>query len=85
MSIQVASPGGIAARIPDKVIEQGKISATNLLVVLGQLGLLTLALRQFQIESGAFPRLVLLAFAGFVVHVTCPLRRYQGLVRKVHG
>ena len=35
---------------------------------------MTLLLRQFQIESGAFLRLWLLAFGGFAVHAVLPLR-----------
>ena len=45
-----------------------------LLAILGQLGLLTLVMRQFQIESGAFLRLALLAFGGFAIHALLPLR-----------
>jgi D-alanyl-lipoteichoic acid acyltransferase DltB (MBOAT superfamily) len=53
---------------------QGRIGALPLMAILVQLGLLALVLRQFQIESGAFLRLVLLAFAGFAVHALLPLR-----------
>jgi hypothetical protein len=52
----------------------GRISLINYVVVLVQLGLLLLLLRQFQIESAAFLRLATLAFAGFAVHAWLPLR-----------
>lgn len=52
----------------------GRISLTNYLLVVGQLGLLILLLRQFQIESAAFLRLAMLAFAGFALHAWLPLR-----------
>ena len=44
------------------------------LIVLAQLGLLILLFRQFAIESGAFIRLAVLAFAGFGVHALLPMR-----------
>jgi D-alanyl-lipoteichoic acid acyltransferase DltB (MBOAT superfamily) len=50
------------------------ISLRDYLVVLAQLALLLVLLRQFQIESAAFLRLALLAFAGFAVHALLPLR-----------
>jgi hypothetical protein len=39
-----------------------------------QLGLLLVVLRQFQIESAAFLRVAVLAFAGFFVHALLPRR-----------
>jgi D-alanyl-lipoteichoic acid acyltransferase DltB (MBOAT superfamily) len=72
--MEVALPGTVATPSADRVTQQGRISAAKFLVVLAQLGLLTLVLRQFQIESGAFLRLALLAFAGFAVHAWLPLR-----------
>jgi alginate O-acetyltransferase complex protein AlgI len=54
--------------------EPGGIGAAQLLLILAQLGLLMLVLRQFQIESAAFLRLSLLAFVGFAVHAMLPLR-----------
>jgi D-alanyl-lipoteichoic acid acyltransferase DltB (MBOAT superfamily) len=74
MAMGVALPRQAAAPTPERMVQPGKITAVNFLVVLAQLGLLTLVLRQFQIESGAFIRLALLAFAGFVVHAWLPLR-----------
>lgn len=70
----VALPGDAAFLASDRVVQQGRISAGGFLVVLAQLGLLTLVLRQFQIESGAFLGLALLAFAGFAIHALLPLR-----------
>jgi D-alanyl-lipoteichoic acid acyltransferase DltB (MBOAT superfamily) len=37
-------------------------------ILVAQLGLLTLVIRQFQIESNAFLRIALLTFCGFVIH-----------------
>ncbi|MGH8682019.1 MAG: hypothetical protein ACREVP_11030, partial [Burkholderiales bacterium] len=54
--------------------EQGTIGVGTFLVILAQLALLTLVLRQFQIESGAFRDLWLLALGGFAVHAFLPLR-----------
>ncbi len=55
-------------------VQKGRISLVNYFLVLAQLSLLLLLLRQFQIESGAFLRLAMLAFAGFAVHALLPLR-----------
>jgi hypothetical protein len=44
------------------------------LVLTGQLGLLLLVLRQFQIESNAFLRVAALAFGGFAIHYFLPHR-----------
>ena len=54
-------------------VSNGRIGVLPMLAIVVQLGLLTLVMRQFQIESAAFLRLVLLAFAGFVVHALLPL------------
>src|SRR5262245_23076988 len=43
-------------------------------IVIVQLGLLLVVLRQFQIESNAFLRVALLAFGGFVIHHLLPYR-----------
>jgi hypothetical protein len=74
MAMEVALPGQVAAPAPEPVVQQGKITVVRFLIVLAQLGLLTLVLRQFQIEGGAFIRLALLAFAGFAIHAWLPLR-----------
>jgi D-alanyl-lipoteichoic acid acyltransferase DltB (MBOAT superfamily) len=58
----------------DRAVAGGRIGAMPLLIVLAQLGAVTLVLRQFQIESAAFLRLALLAFTGFAVHALLPLR-----------
>lgn len=52
----------------------GHIAIREYLLILLQLGIVTLLLRQFQIESAAFLQLALLAFAGFTVHALLPLR-----------
>ena len=56
---------------------RGRIGVTSYIVILLQLGLLTLLLRQFQIESAAFLRLALLAFGGFAIHALLPMRYRQ--------
>jgi D-alanyl-lipoteichoic acid acyltransferase DltB (MBOAT superfamily) len=60
--------------IPRKERVQGGIGIRPYVLILVQLGLLTLLLRQFQIESAAFIRLALLAFCGFAVHALLPMR-----------
>ena len=67
-------PGIAATQATDRVVDRGRISTWGFLSILAQLGLLTLVLRQFQIEGGAFLRLWLLALAGFAVHTFLPLR-----------
>jgi D-alanyl-lipoteichoic acid acyltransferase DltB (MBOAT superfamily) len=67
-------PGVVTAQAIDRATEQGRISAWGFFSILAQLGLLTLVLRQFQIEGGAFLRLWLLALAGFAIHALLPLR-----------
>ncbi len=54
--------------------QKGQIGLVNYLGVIAQLALLLLLLRQFQIESAAFLRLAMLAFAGFAIHAWLPLR-----------
>src|SRR5262245_24627736 len=66
--------GDGATQATDRIVQQGKISLRDVLVILAQLGLVVLVLRQFQIESSAFRALALLAFAGFVVHAFLPIR-----------
>jgi hypothetical protein len=65
-------PAPVDALPPGDNVRPGGIAIGQFLVVLAQLGLLTLVLRQFQIESGAFLRLSLLTFAGFAVHAFLP-------------
>jgi len=74
--------GKMAAVLPNAVTAQvvtgraapGKIGILEFSVVLAQLGVLTIVLRQFQIEGAAFLRLWLLALAGFAIHTFLPLR-----------
>ena len=54
--------------------EPGKIGILSFLTILAQLGVLTLVLRQFQIEGAAFLQLWVLALFGFSVHAFLPLR-----------
>jgi len=70
----VAVPGDAAIPAPERAVEQGTIGVGTFLVILAQLALLTLVLRQFQIESSAFRDLWLLALGGFAVHALLPLR-----------
>ena len=70
IALPAQAPGGAG----EITLKEGGISAPKFVVVLMQLGLLALVLRQFQIEGGAFLRLALLAFAGFAVHALLPLR-----------
>jgi len=72
--MELALPGRVDAKPSDGKARPGGIGVAHFLLVLAQLGLLALVLRQFQIESGAFIRLALLAFAGFVIHAWLPLR-----------
>ncbi|MGH8524754.1 MAG: hypothetical protein ACREXY_11210, partial [Gammaproteobacteria bacterium] len=52
----------------------GRIELPRYLLIVGQLALLTVLLWQYQIESAAFLRLAVLAFAGFAIHALLPLR-----------
>lgn len=70
MSTVVSPPAASLARAK----ADGGISLLNLMLVLGQLAVLLIILRQFQIESPAFLRLAALAFVGFAVHALLPLR-----------
>jgi D-alanyl-lipoteichoic acid acyltransferase DltB (MBOAT superfamily) len=63
--------------VDGEALEQGRIGVKQYVLILLQLGLLTLLLRQFQIESAAFLRLALLAFGGFAIHAWLPLRYRQ--------
>jgi hypothetical protein len=51
-----------------------RVSLGRYVALLFQLGLLAIALRQFQIENAALLRISLLGFAGFAVHYFLPLR-----------
>jgi len=52
----------------------GRISLLHFVVIGVQLGLLTLVVRQFAIESQAFAQILLLTCAGFALHAFLPLR-----------
>ena len=66
---QVAVTGGTLAILASKLATSPVV---RLLFILAQLGLLTIIIRQFQIESAAFLRIALIAFAGFTVHHFLP-------------
>ena len=72
LSTLATEPAVAAAR--GSAAADGRIGLLPLVIVLAQLGIVTIVLRQFQIESAAFLRLALLAFAGFAVHALLPLR-----------
>lgn len=57
-----------------KAVHQGYIQIRHYLLVVFQLGVIALLLRQLEIESAAFLRLALLAFTGFTIHALLPLR-----------
>lgn len=67
-----ASPTGATAASAAAV--KGRITLSQFLVIATQLCLVVVMLRQFQIESAAFLRLAVLAFAGFAVHAFLPLK-----------
>ena len=46
----------------------------SFLFIIGQLALIALVIRQFQLVNSAFVRVVLLTFGGFVIHQFLPLR-----------
>jgi D-alanyl-lipoteichoic acid acyltransferase DltB (MBOAT superfamily) len=62
-------------RLPhlNMAVLEGRIGFKEYLLILFQLGIITLLLRQFEIESAAFLQLALLAFAGFAIHALLPL------------
>src|SRR4029078_4345236 len=66
--------GKTSGTIPRKELVQGGIGIKSYVLILVQLGLLTLLLRQFQIESAALIRLALVAFWGCAVHALLPMR-----------
>jgi len=75
--MELTVPGSATGPRTNGANDAGGISATRLLLILAQLGLLMLVMRQFQIESAAFLRLSLLAFVGFALHAVLPLRYRQ--------
>lgn len=51
----------------------GRIGIKQYLLILFQLGVVSILLRQFHIESAAFLQLSLIAFGGFAIHALLPL------------
>ena len=70
MAAVLPKPLGIEAR----PVAPDRIGVLPFLCIFAQLGILTLVLRQFQIEGAAFLRLWVVAVAGFAVHAFLPLR-----------
>jgi hypothetical protein len=56
-----------------KTASQDRIGLGPFLFVAVEVALVALVVRQFQVESTAFLRITLLAFAGFIVHSWLPL------------
>ena len=67
-------PKAVSGEAAVPAADRSRIGIISFLVVVAQLGVLTLVLRQFQIEGAAFLRLWLLGFAGFAIHAFLPLR-----------
>src|SRR2546425_98860 len=55
------------------IANPGRIGFAPFLFVAAEVALAMLVVRQFQVESTAFRRIVLLAVAGFLVHAWIPL------------
>ena len=73
--MSAAVPSSSARSVSDSgPASLGRISILRLAFILVELALLALIIRQFTIESAAFVRLAMLAFAGFAVHALLPLR-----------
>jgi hypothetical protein len=73
--MSAAVPSSSAPSVSDSgPASLGRISILRLAFILVELALLALIIRQFTIESAAFVRLTMLAFAGFAVHALLPLR-----------
>ncbi len=66
------SPGPTSAAVA-RPVTPGSITLGGLALIGAQLVLVLLALRQFQIESGAFRTLAAVAFAGWFVNALLPL------------
>lgn len=72
MSLEtLVRPTGRTAR---EAAPEAALASVHYVAIVAQLALLTVVLRQFQIESAGFLRLALLAFGGFAVHALLPLR-----------
>ena len=75
MNSSLAAAGGVKTgnAAGDADTTRSDIRVWRFLLIVGQLVLLILAIRQFQIESGAFLRVFMLLSAGFCVHYFLPL------------
>jgi hypothetical protein len=78
-STAIPLPAAAMARSPARAEDAQAAFASSIrlgrfVFILAQLGLLAIAIRQFQIENAALLRLSLLAFAGFAVHYFLPVR-----------
>ncbi len=74
---ETTDPGGTPrppTSMEQKIEARENINLGKFILIIGQLLLLALIIRQFQIQSSAFLRVALLAFAGFSVHYFLPLR-----------
>ncbi|MGE0387689.1 MAG: hypothetical protein AB7Q97_23435 [Gammaproteobacteria bacterium] len=67
------APRKLGKKAEAAVVPGAGVSLPKYAFLLAQLGLLALALRQFQIESNALLNVSLLGFAGFAVHYFLPL------------
>lgn len=72
--MKVATQTQVALGSTGGILSDGRIDLRRYLLIVGQLALFTLLLRQFQIENAAFLRLAMLTFAGFAIHALLPLR-----------
>jgi D-alanyl-lipoteichoic acid acyltransferase DltB (MBOAT superfamily) len=72
--VKVETTIAVGVRPAVGLMRDGSIDLRRYLLIVTQLALLTLLLRQFQVESAAFLRLALLTFAGFTLHALLPLR-----------
>ena len=63
----------LQSRADLKTASPGRIGLGPFLFVAAEVALVVLVVRQFQVESAAFLRITLLAFAGFIVHAWLPL------------
>ena len=62
----IEAPGGM----PSEALSR----ALKILVIAGQLALLVIVIRQFQLVNTLFVRVVLLTFAGFLIHQFLPMK-----------
>lgn len=76
LSVQTLAPAtaDTSSRQGTTGLRSGALSWTAFAPVVLQVGLLTLVVRQFEIESTAFFHLTLLALAGFLIQILLPFR-----------